>query len=83
MAKYRKKPVVVEVAGQFFVDKKPWPEGVIDLKNEVITSGQGVMTIHGQIAIVNDGDYIIEEPDGKHHYPCKPNIFVATYEKVK
>lgn len=41
-----------------------------------------VRTIHGEIAIVRHGDWII--PDGKPgtFYPCKPDIFAATYEAV-
>ena len=39
-----------------------------------------VITIHEQRAYLLDGDWIITEPDGSHHYPCKPDIFEATYE---
>jgi len=39
-----------------------------------------VTTIHGQRAFLADGDWIMPEPDGKHFYPCKPDIFAATYE---
>ena len=39
-----------------------------------------VVTIHNQKAYLADGDWIIVEPDGVHHYPCKPDIFAATYE---
>ncbi len=79
MAKYRKKPVVVEVTGQFWRDIQPWPAGVFANQN----SGPFVVTIHGQETSVVDYDWIIEEPDGIHHYPCKPDIFEATYEKVE
>lgn len=91
MAKYRKKPIVVE-AEQFHVMEWPnCPEGVEKrVAAEVVdgeTTGRScewfvVVTIHGQEANVVDGDWIIEEPDGKHHYPCKPDIFEQTYEKV-
>lgn len=78
MAKYRKKPVVVEVTGQFFRKNKPWPEGVkITSANKFV-----VITIHGQETDIVDGDWIIEEIDGLHHYPCKPDIFEATYEAL-
>ena len=80
--KYRKKPVVVEVSGQFFENQIPWPDGVFSLKNEVISSGHGVITIHGQVTYVIDGDWIIDEGDGEHFYPCKPDIFEQTYEKA-
>ena len=39
-----------------------------------------VHTIHdGQIVNLAVGDWIIAEPDGKHFYPCKPDIFEKTY----
>lgn len=41
-----------------------------------------VVTIHGQRAWLSPGDWVIKEPDGIHHYPCKPDIFEATYEKM-
>lgn len=39
-----------------------------------------VTTVHGDKATVRHGDWII--PDGKPgtFYPCKPDIFAATYE---
>ena len=89
--KYRKKPVEVEVTGQFYESNKPWPYGVhceTKWENGPALQWRGtkniyyVITIHGQKTEVVDGDWIIEEPDGKHHYPCKPDIFEATYEKV-
>ena len=41
-----------------------------------------MVTIHGDKIPVVKGDWIIQEPDGKHYYPCKPDIFAATYEAV-
>lgn len=38
-----------------------------------------VITIHGQGTVVAPGDWIITEPDGEHHYPCKPDVFEARY----
>lgn len=76
--KYRKKPVVAEVeAEQFFQNQAPWPKGVF-----LAGFSHFVITIHGQETKVVDGDWIIEEPDRIHYYPCKPDIFEATYEKV-
>ncbi len=69
--KYRKKPVIVE-ATQWFKDGDH-PEVVI-LKNGWIKTLEG-----GHI--VTPGDYIITGIKGEH-YPCKPDIFEATYEKV-
>lgn len=84
MAFYRKKPVVVE-AEQFWPEKKPWPKGV---SKGTGCMGEGniyttyVTTIHEQQTRVVAGDWIIIEPDGSHAYPCKPDIFEATYELV-
>lgn len=81
MAKFRKKPVVVE-ATQFFENGSKVP----GVRYGIIASGSNefhfVTTIHGQRAVVVDGDWIITEPDGIHHYPCKPDIFEAAYEPV-
>ncbi len=80
MAKFRKKPVVIE-ATQYCI-KGPLAVGVCYC-GEV---GRGyevphVHTIHDeQHVVVADGDWIISEPDGQHFYPCKPDIFDATYE---
>jgi len=94
--KYRKKPVVVE-AYQITKDflkpilfhDKLYPKG-LSLANASHHPGRGeisdwngtVVTIHGQRTRVTIGDWIIAEPDGEHFYPCKPDIFEATYEPV-
>jgi hypothetical protein len=41
-----------------------------------------VRTAHGEIAIVRHGDWIIPEKQPGRFYPCKPDIFDATYEPV-
>lgn len=41
-----------------------------------------VTTIHGEPAIVRHGDWIIPEPMPGRFYPCKPDIFAATYDEV-
>jgi hypothetical protein len=44
------------------------------------SSGYGTcITIHGQETSVDPGDWIITEPDGIHHYPCKPDVFAKRY----
>lgn len=79
MAKYRKKPVTVE-AEQFFVDRKPWPEGVVG-KNNGIVDGEFIVQTPDDYHIISDGDWIITEGDKK--YPCKPDIFEQTCEKIR
>lgn len=39
-----------------------------------------VTTLHGEPAIVRHGDWIIPEPMPGRFYPCKPDVFAATYE---
>jgi hypothetical protein len=84
MSKYRKKPIEVE-AEQFFAAEKPWPEGVY-AAGSVVSEGQSrgvcfrVDTLEGPLR-VSEGDWIITGIKGER-YPCKPDIFEATYERV-
>ena len=79
---FRKKPVVIE-AWQFFV--KDWPnrprwcddERVI-LSHEHNTAMVAV-SASNEFVRANEGDWIIEGLKGEL-YPCKPDIFEATYE---
>lgn len=82
MAKYKKKPVIIE-AVQYHDGQRP--NGVCNCG--CIVEGQRhlhqahVHTIHdNQAVILADGDWILPESDGKHFYPCKPDIFAANYE---
>lgn len=80
MAKYRKKPVVIE-AEQFHTDVKPWPEGVIQCQPDPDKPKEfKIDTLEGPFT-VSEGDWIIVGVKGER-YPCKPDIFEATYEKV-
>jgi len=85
MAKYRKKPVVIE-AIQFTEDAPDRAFNFIrrncahsrdtDGNKEIkIQTLEGVMT-------AKIGDWIIKGVQGEF-YPCKPDIFDATYEKVE
>ena len=91
MPKFRKKPIVVE-AEQFFLAKKPWPAGVVDFwpperpedsdePEDVVYGPPQVHTLEGPL-IVSDGDWIITGVKGER-YPCKPDVFEATYEAVE
>lgn len=86
MPMFRKKPVMIE-ARQFFNDGSSYEliywinEGQHAIgrefarwhNNEII-----VPTLEGQ-HIASPGDWIIRGVAGEH-YPCKPEIFSATYE---
>ena len=74
--KYRKKPVVIEAVlwtgkNTNEINKFVSPNGVHDGK-VVIQTLEGVM--QGSV-----GDWIIKGVKGEF-YPCKPDIFAATYE---
>jgi len=83
-SKYRKKPVVIE-ATQVVFGKTEVQEiidfvGVNNLK-DAQTNEPKIITLEGDMAI-SDGDYIIKGVAGEF-YPCKPEIFEATYEKAE
>lgn len=42
-----------------------------------------VITIHGQETLIAPGDFIVQEPDGIHYYPCKPDIWLAGHELIE
>jgi hypothetical protein len=81
--KFRKKPVVIE-AVQFtgrndeevlaFVGENAFDPNS-DRPTIVICTLEGDMT-------TEVGDWVIRGVKGEH-YPCKPDIFEATYEEVK
>ena len=84
--KYRKKPVVIEAI--------QWSPGVI-LPNEWTENGASqiiyveqpltgpelaIKTLEG-VMTARPGDFIIKGVKGEF-YPCKPDVFEATYEPV-
>jgi hypothetical protein len=88
MAKYRKKPVVIEAIqwdgtidtlGQIelFMHEGPSADYTKGNKNPTII----IPTLEGDM-IANVGDWIIKGVKGEF-YPCKPDIFEKTYEKVE
>jgi hypothetical protein len=77
MAKFRKRPVVVEASQFHGFYATPYPDGV-----DVEGSRCYVTTIHEQRAYLDNGDWVITESDGLHHYPCKPSEFERIYESV-
>lgn len=76
--KYRKKPVIIEATQWFKHGDHPQV-----MRYEHPESGKigWISTLEGG-HIVTPGDYIITGIKGEH-YPCKPDIFEATYEKVE
>ena len=89
--KFRKKPVVIDAFkwtdGE---DQKEDPEWIVDAikKRDVYFSCEGtsfcemrITTLEGVMS-ASMGDYIIRGIKGEI-YPCKPDIFEATYEPVE
>ena len=97
MAKYRKKPVVIEAmqcdgtsdANRQIID---WTRGsptkaFMDtvIRNCSPENPDGfdypvlkISTLEGDM-VVSPGDWVIRGVSGEH-YPCKPDIFAATYD---
>lgn len=81
MAKYRKKPIVIE-AFKFRIDNCPdWFMDKVST-NEIITTENecNIHTLEGRM-FCNKGDYVIKGIKGEV-YPCKSEIFEASYEEV-
>lgn len=78
MAKYRKKPVVIEAIqwnGENTMEILKWVGDKAYLHDSIY-----IKTLEGDHK-ATIGDYIIKGIKGEF-YPCKPDIFKATYEKV-
>jgi len=91
MAKYRKKPVVIEAFQYGLTDKSDLPLWAKDaMSRDLIKpfSQYGgsmrwaeIETLEGTMR-ANVGDYIIKGVKGEF-YPCKPDVFEMTYELVE
>lgn len=82
--KFRKKPVVIDAVKFDSMKPETWPPCVYmtaagrhpDAGNHAV-----ICTIEGEMHVEN-GDWIITGVKGEH-YPCKPDTFEMTYERVK
>jgi hypothetical protein len=103
MAKYRKKPVVIEAVRVTAADYNPaiehpwdgcpfseipyWLEAAVE-DNLIVPHNRGstdyaswdIKTLEGTMT-AGPGDWIIRGVKGEF-YPCKPDIFAATYDLV-
>ncbi len=94
--KFRKKPVVIEafqMSEEARADNRDWPEWLNrawkkDQREEGSLGPDSesiyfllIGTLEGYLT-VSPGDWIIQGVKGEI-YPCKPDIFEATYERVK
>lgn len=83
MASYRKKSTIIEA--EQYKEYGKLIKGMCNSQSCYVAGNKEphVHTIHnGQIVNLEVGDYVIPEPDGKHFYPVKPDIFEKTYERV-
>jgi hypothetical protein len=88
MAQYRKKPVVIEaqqltrrfadVAVEFVPKEIRGDFNLGEFHED--SCYLEIKTLEGTMT-ANEGDYIIKGIKGEF-YPCKPDIFEATYEKI-
>ena len=79
MAKYKKKPVVIEAirfVGSNYEEIREF------IGVDTLCSGLSIVipTLEGDM-VAQKGDYIIKGVQGEF-YPCKPDIFTKTYEVV-
>ena len=85
--KYRKKPIIVEAIqwnGTNELDIQDFMGGITVASNPSKEQFY-IDTLEGRM-ITEKGDWIIKEPHptkDRTFYPCKPDIFEATYEKVE
>jgi hypothetical protein len=80
VSKFRKKPVVIDAVQWFAMGDHP---AVVCIPltgyNPETDRGKGwVPTLEGG-HVVSPGDWIVTGVKGEH-YPCKPDVFAATYE---
>lgn len=90
MAKYRKKPVVIEAiqyTGKNTLQIEQWSKYVAfsspvlePSDNDPDGAYMQIKTLEG-VMVANKNDYIIKGVNGEF-YPCKPDIFDKTYELV-
>lgn len=87
MPLYRKKPIVIEAVHYDWDDVEKCVDEAQDeiadfMDSNIVCSGDDIEidTLEGTLYAVK-GDYIIKGIQGEF-YPCKPDIFKATYERV-
>lgn len=74
--KYRSKPFEIEASQWLKPGDHPAVQESLYSKNIYLVYGkQGAVR-------VEVGDFIITEPDGSGHYPCKAAVFTAKYEPL-
>lgn len=89
MTKYRKRPVVIDAYEFNNRNSNPIPAWLTDAVEDGTVSvamsrgnatGMSIKTLEGEMT-ASLGDWIIMGVKGEI-YPCKPDVFSATYDKV-
>lgn len=78
MAIFRKKPITVEAVQWTGINRNE-VGGLMGCYPKVIDRRVRIQTLEGAI-YASEGDWIIKDMGGC--YPCKPDIFEATYERT-
>lgn len=83
MPKFRKKPVVIEAVqflGENITEIEVWSGQRVPDSSMGFPACLVIHTLEGDMT-ARPGDWIIRGVNGEF-YPCKPDIFEATYEAV-
>lgn len=80
MSRYRKKPAVIDAVQFTGANHVEVAQFLKDSKWEPSIEGFRIVTLEGTM-LAAKGDWIIRGVKGEL-YPCKPDIFEATYEPV-
>jgi hypothetical protein len=83
MAKFKKKPVVIDaIKADDILQVSQWADSFGDeIRWNIDGRGVHIPTLEG-VMTANWGDWIIRGIAGEF-YPCKPDIFAETYELVE
>lgn len=77
--KFKSKPQIIE-AEQYVND---FVKGMCSNKKCFLSDIPHIHTIHRNQAVkLEKGDWVVPEPDGKHFYPVKDEIFRNRYEML-
>lgn len=83
MQQFRKKPVIIEavqITNETFNSSHPNPDHIPGVIYDPLENQAIIKTLEGTM-VGNIGDWIIKGVKGEL-YPCKDDIFKATYEPV-
>lgn len=91
MREFETKPVTIRAVRFFAANpcsgaRRTFPEDQRDGRNirNHCTCGETAWHVHtmhkGQTCVLEDGDWIVPEPDGQHFYPVKPDVFARKYQ---